>query len=214
MSAAALPCAKRCYNLGNTEVGPVMSDLFQTLFVAWFRPAELGGRARRAHWWQAAVLLWLVTSLQVLLQAGRADWAQSQVFLGLLISWATSFFLWWLGTLMLHFSADLFGGRGRFADAMTATGLAAAPLLLLAPVAALPNLFGNVGYTLSLLAQMGIGFWCLALLVLALSQAERFSLDRAVGAVVLSSVFAGALAGGAGLLVVFQLVFWLGQLPA
>ncbi|MGV3526724.1 MAG: Yip1 family protein [Candidatus Sericytochromatia bacterium] len=190
-----------------------MSDLFQTLFVAWFRPAELGARAHRAHWWQAAVLLWLTTSLHVLLQAGRAEWGQGQVFLGLLISWASSFFLWWLGTLLLHFSADLFGGRGRFADTMTATGLAVAPLVLLAPVAALPNVFGNFGYTLHLLAQMGLGFWCLALLVMSLSHAERFSLDRAVGAVVLSSVFAGALVGGAGLLLVFQFLFWLGQLP-
>ena len=109
---------------------------------------------------------------------------------------------------MLHFTADLFGGKGRFADTMTGVGLAALPLIFIAPLQALPNLIGNLGYTLNLLGNMGLTFWVLALLTMALRHSESFSLDRSIGSLILAFVINLAFIFSIGLLFMLQLMNW------
>lgn len=135
--------------------------------------------------------------------------SSTQLSFALLLSWGGALLFWWLSTLLLHFSADLFGGSGRFADTMTGVGLAWVPLILAAPLAALPNLLGRMGHTVSLLAWMGLLFWVLALMCLALSHAEKFSLDRAIGSLILSSVFAVTLIFAGGMWLSMQIFFWI-----
>lgn len=182
-----------------------MIALLDTVYTTLFRPAE-PMRIQGRQWWQAATLVWLVSSLQTLGSASGLK--PAQLGLALLVGWLSSLLLWWLASLMLHFTADLFGGQGRFADCMTGIGLALTPLLLSAPVNALPNLLGDAGHTLGLLAWMGLLFWVLALLARNLSRAESFSLDRSLGALILSGVFTFALLGVSGLLSLLQIFLW------
>jgi hypothetical protein len=179
-------------------------NFFDTLYLNLFRPGgALKQCIHRRYFWQAAVTLWLGGSFLTFSQAHGAA-----VGLRLAMTWLGGFLLWWLGTLMLHFCADLFGGQGRFADLMTATGLAFTPLLLSAPLSALPNALGGLGHTLSLLGWLGLGFWILALLALYLSKAESFSLDRALGALILSASLTGALVFALGVLGMLQIFAW------
>lgn len=184
-----------------------MPALFQTVYSTLFEPAQmLSHYARRNYWWQAAIIvllsatLWLFTSLGL---------AQSQrLGLSLVIVWGSAFLIWWWSSLMLHFSADLLGGRGRFADTMTGVGLAALPLIFIAPLQALPNLLGNLGYTLSLLGQMGLAFWVLALVTQALRHSEAFSLDRSIGSLILAFAINLAFVFSLGLIFMLQLMNW------
>lgn len=187
-----------------------MNGFFETVFLTLFRPALASQeRIQKRYWWQAALLVWLSTTLVTFSLEQAAPMG-----LRLAVSWLSSLLLWWLGSLMLHFCADLFGGKGRFADMMTGTGLAVTPLILSAPLAALPNLLGNFGHTLSLLAWMGLSFWVLALLALNLSRAESFSLDRSLGTLILSGAFSAALLFALGLLGLLQIFLWGAMLQA
>lgn len=161
-----------------------MQHLLQTVYFTLFEPAQIGKHSHKRIWWQAALIIWLVSTLLVFTQAGNQ--ASPPIGLALITAWLGSFLGWWGFSLLLHFSADIFGGQGRFADTMTAVGLSSLPLLFLAPLAALPNLLGTWGYTLSLLGKMALVFWLLALLVLAIHHSEAFSLDRAIGALILT----------------------------
>lgn len=184
-----------------------MVGLLETVYTTLFRPGPaLQARIHRHHWWQAATLVWLVSSIQTL--SNSAGMNPGHIGLALVIGWLACLLFWWLASLMLHFTADLFGGQGRFADCMTGIGLAITPLILAAPVNALPNLLGNTGHTLALLAWMGLCFWVLALLARNLSTAESFSLDRSLGALVLSGIFGMALIFMSGLLSILQIFLW------
>lgn len=182
-----------------------MQALLSTVYSTLFQP----GRAdltHRSHWWQAAVLVWLVSSVATFSAAHALN--PGTLALALISGWLGAALLWWLSTLMLHFCADLFGGQGRFADTMTGVGLAVTPLILLAPVNALPNLLGQAGHTASLLAWMGLVFWVGALITRNLCAAEGFSLDKSLGALILSGVFMGALLFSGGLLLLLKIFLW------
>lgn len=190
-----------------------MLSLLDTFYTTLFRPGQpLQTRVHRSHWWQAAALVWLVSSVQTLCAATGLK--TGQIGLALVTGWLASFLAWWLASLMVHFSADLFGGQGRFADCMTGLGLAFAPLMLTAPINALPNLLGNAGHTLGLLAWMGLLFWVMALMTRNLCTAENFSLDRSLAALILSCVLTAALAFATGLLSLLQIFLWGAMLQA
>ncbi|MEZ0374430.1 MAG: YIP1 family protein [Candidatus Sericytochromatia bacterium] len=190
-----------------------MQALLDTVFTTLFQPGPaLQARIHRRHWWQAATLVWLVSSLLTFSAAARLT--PAQMGLALLCGWLAMLMLWWLASLMLHFTSDLFGGQGRFADCMTGIGLALTPLMLAAPVNALPNLLGDAGHTLAMLAWMGLLFWVVALLARNLSTAESFSLDRSLGALILSGIFVAALMFASGLLGLLEIFLWGAMLQA
>ncbi len=184
-----------------------MPAILQTVYSTLFEPAQmLEHYTRRQYWWQAAVAVLLSATLWLFTQLGLAH--NQHLGLSLLIVWGSAFIIWWWCSLMLHFSADLFGGKGRFADTMTAVGLAALPLIFIAPLQSLPNLIGDLGYTLNLLGQMGIAFWVLALLTLGLGHSEAFSLDRSIGSLILAFVINLAFIFSIGLIFMLQLMNW------
>ena len=190
-----------------------MQGLLETVYSTLFRPGTaVYARVNRRHWWQAAVLVWLVSTLLTFSAASGLH--GGQIGLALLAGWLSTLLIWWLGSLMLHFCADLLGGQGRFADTMTGTGLSLTPLMFAAPLGALPNLLGQAGHTLGLLAWMGLIFWVAALLAKHLCAAEAFSLDRSLGSLVLSGVFFAALFFAAGLLLVLEIFLWGAMLQA
>jgi len=193
----------------------MLQGLLQTTFSTLFHPSEaFQSRAHRSHWWQAATLLWLISSLLTFSAAGNVGLSAGQMAMGLVIGWGSTLLCWWICSMLLHFSSEIFGGQGRLADTMTSVGLACLPLIFIAPMTALPNLFGTTGYTLALLGWMGLIFWVLALLTLALSAAQRFSLDRSIGALILGVIVSAALVCGSVALFVLQLFFWGAQLAA
>lgn len=189
-----------------------MQGLCQTFFSTLFQPASLKQYAHRRYWWQAAVLVLLIATFEAFSAAGEYRLSAGQMGLLLGITWGSALLSWWLTALLLQFTADLFGGRGRFADTMTGVGLAVVPFVLLSPLLALPNLLGRTGYTLGLLGAMGLIFWGLSLCVIGLSAAQHFSIDRSIGALVLGFVFAIALVLGGALLGMMQISFWISQL--
>ncbi len=186
-----------------------MQGFLATYFDVLFHPGS-NTRIDRQHWWQAAVLVWLVSSILSLSAANGLSGAQ--ISLALAAGWLGSLLMWWVSTLLIHFTADLFGGQGRFADTMTGIGLAIAPMMFIAPLQALPNLFGNLGHTLALLGGMGLLFWTAALLAKHLRIAERFSLDRSLGALILACVFATALVAVSGISILLQIFVWAARL--
>ncbi|MBF2054771.1 MAG: YIP1 family protein [Candidatus Sericytochromatia bacterium] len=189
--------------------------LFQTAYLTLFDPASaFAMRAQKAFWWQAASFVWLAASLLSFSQSGASRLSAGSMALGLVLSWGSLFLIWWLSAMLLHFSAELFGGQGKLSDTMTATGLALLPLIFIAPLKALPNILGKAGYTLSLLGWMGICFWVLALTVMGLSAAQKFSLDRSIGSLILGLMLAAALLTLSLVLLGLQLIFWGAQLAA
>jgi len=184
-----------------------MPAILQVYYSTLFEPAQkLAQFARRQYWWQAAVAVLLSATLMLFTELGVAQ--TQRLGFSLLIVWGSAFIVWWWCSLMLHFTADLFGGKGRFADTMTGVGLAALPLIFIAPLQALPNLIGNPGYTLNLLGNMGLTFWVLALLTMALRHSESFSLDRSIGSLILAFVINLAFIFSIGLLFMLQLMNW------
>jgi len=189
-----------------------MQALLQTFFSTVFIPSSLKERAHRTYWWQAAVFILITTALQTFSLAGKYEFSAVQLAMGIALCWGSSIISWWLLALLLHFTADLLGGEGRFADTMTGLGLASLPFIFCIPLSSLPNMLGRTGHTLALLGNMGLIFWGLTLCVLALSAAQKFSVDRAIGSVILGFVFALALVLGGTLLGGMQLFFWASQL--
>lgn len=193
----------------------MFQGLFQTAYLTLFDPVSaFTQRAQKAFWWQAAIFVWLAASLLSFSQRGASQLSTGSMALGLLLSWGSLFLIWWLSAMLLHFSAELFGGQGKLSDTMTATGLALLPLIFTAPLKALPNILGKAGYTLSLLGWMGICFWVVALTVLGLSAAQKFSLDRSIGSLILGLMLAAGLITLSLVLLGLQLVFWGAQLAA
>lgn len=193
----------------------MFKGLFQTAYLTLFDPVNaFSERAKRQFWWQAASLVWLVASLLSFSQSGASRLPAGTMALGLALSWGSLFLIWWLSAMLLHFSAELFGGQGKLSDTMTATGLALLPLIFIAPLNALPNVLGKIGYTLNLLGWMGICFWVIALLVLGVSAAQQFSLDRSIGSLILTLMLGAALILLSLVLLGLQLVFWGAQLAA
>lgn len=188
-----------------------MQGFFATFFDVLFRPGAIEP-VNRSQWWQSALLVWLVSTVMSL--SGATGLSGAQISLALGAGWLTSLLLWWVSALLLHFTADLFGGQGRFADTMTGIGLALAPMIFIAPLHSLPNLLGTLGHTLALLGSMGLIFWTAALLAKHLGSAERFSLDRSLGALVLGGVFAAALLMASGLSALLQVILWGAMLQA
>lgn len=189
-----------------------MQALFQTFFSTVFVPSSLKERAHRRYWWQAALFILVITALQMFSLAGKYEFSAAQLGTGIALCWGSSVLTWWLLALLLHFTSDLLGGRGRFADTMTGLGLASLPFIFCIPLSSLPNMLGRTGYTLALLGNMGLVFWGLTLCVIALSAAQAFSIDRAIGSVILGFVFALALLLGGTLLGGLQVFFWVSQL--
>lgn len=180
-----------------------MQGFFNVFYCSLLRPSAVFAKdAKGSRWQYAALTVFLVSVLLAL------STYQHYMLLGLLINGVSALLIWWAGSLLLHFCADLFQGQGRFVDAMTATGMAMAPLVLAAPITALPNLFGEFGHTLSFIAWMGIIFWTVCLLAVNLSKVESFSLDRALGSLVLSGVFSGAFILVCIVLGMMQLFLW------
>ncbi|PIQ27556.1 hypothetical protein COW36_16525 [bacterium (Candidatus Blackallbacteria) CG17_big_fil_post_rev_8_21_14_2_50_48_46] len=175
------------------------------------RPAQaLPKLAQRGHWGLAACILALTTLLHTLTQAGSSHQPLFTLLPQLMVNGGGCFVLWMIFSLMISLSADLFGGTGRITDTMTGLGLAALPLVLLAPISALPNFLGQAGVTLQLLLSIGIGFWVLVLSVMGIQSAQKFSLDKAIGSLVISGMlvlgfsFLGLLTGISQLMLSIQ----------
>ena len=159
-------------------------------------------------WWQGALLVLLVSTLSTLAMAGPQGWNGQQLSIGLPLVWGQSLLFWWLFSLLLHFSADVFGGEGRIAQTLAACGVASTPFLLLGPLMVLAQRFGRAGQTLSLLLGMGLVFWAVALLSRLLVNSASLPLDRTLGVLVLSFFLMGALVAASFVLGGLQLAFW------
>lgn len=155
--------------------------------------AALKRLSERGHWGFAACVLALTTLLHTFTQAGSMAQALPALFPQFLVNGMGVFLLWLAFSLMISLCADLFGGQGRITDTMTGLGLASLPLIFLAPVSALPNLFGQAGFTLQLLMTLGVGFWVLVLVILGIQSAQNFTLDKAIGSLVISGLCGFAL---------------------
>lgn len=168
--------------------------------------------ALRRYWGLAACILAITTLLHSLTQAGHHHQPLFSLLPQFLINAGGVFLLWTVFSLLVSLSAELFGGSGRITDTMTGLGLASLPLVLLAPVNALPNLLGSAGISLQLLLSIGIAFWVLVLSVLGIQAAQQFSLDKAIGSLVISGLLSLGL-GVLGLITgLSQLIFSLQQL--
>lgn len=190
-----------------------MSSFLGHLYGLFFKPVQaLTQLSNRSYWWQSSFLVWLILTLNLLSQAGEWEIRRAATMPLLFMGWGIGAFIWFGMTLLIHFTADLFGGHGQVIDTMTVTGFAWAPYLLLPSAMALPNVMGSWGFSIRILVLLALGFWSLVLTVLGLRSVQRFGLDQAVGSVLIGFVMLFALLG---LLLVLSGVgfsFMLGQM--
>ena len=171
-----------------------MSEWYLNCYELLLRPGQAFPRlALRTSWGFSALILAFATLLHSLNSAASHPHPLLSLPFWLMAHLSGAFLLWGSLSLILSLTADLFGGQGRILDTMSGLGLATLPLILLAPVKALPQLLGSAGQTLAVLLTMGVAFWVLVLMVLALQAAQRFSLDKAIGTLVTGYLLAGAL---------------------
>lgn len=107
--------------------------------------------------------------------------------------------LLFVSAALLHLVARLLGGRGRYAQIVQAEGMAALPMLLVAPFTVLANM-GVLPflYHVAVLAAM---VWSVVLSVVAIRETYGFTTGRAIAALVLQAVAAVVLAVGVALVI-------------
>lgn len=187
----------------------MMSSTFDNIYSLLFHPYQrLAELCYRRYFWQALLILFLTSTLQTFIYIGYISPGKMNIFFALFTTWGVSFMLWLGLSVLLALAADLFGGKGSILDTMTASGLALTPLIFLAPVNSLPNLLGNIGHSLSVLGTIGIYFWYVVLLIIALKHTHQFSLDRSIASLILSIfLFLGFLTAGF-ILFMMQINLW------
>lgn len=89
---------------------------------------------------------------------------------------------WFVYSCILYLLAELFGGRGRAAGALTVTGLAALPALLFLPVQVLVAVFGGMAISgpVNILIWLAVMIWGAVLVVTGLRETQHISTGRAV----------------------------------
>lgn len=95
---------------------------------------------------------------------------------------------WLVVSAVMHFAAELFGGRGRAVGILSVTALASLPALVLAPVDLILLSLGARGLSVAgIVALTGLGsfVWSVILVVLGLREVYGFSTGRAILAVFL-----------------------------
>jgi hypothetical protein len=188
-----------------------MQNVLYAYYLVLFRPGQAFQRfGQRANWWYAALAVLAGATVLALHLAALQQSGIGQLLPTLLIIWGIAGLGWFKATLFLSFTADLFGGQGRMLDTMTSLGLASLPLVLAAPLLALPNLLGQVGFSLRLVGIVVLGFWCFALGAQALRAAQELPLDKAIGSLVVSLFLGLGLGAAVMILSLSQFALWLG----
>lgn len=181
--------------------------MLQTVYHTLFQPAIFqSSKDIKASWWQGALMVVGVSTLLTLSMA--SGWNTQQLVMGLPLAWGQSLLAWWFFSLLFHFASDIFGGSGRIQQVLTATGFAMSPLLLWPLLTAFQFQLGSLGETLAVVGAMGLVFWCLTLLSRLLAASEALSLDRALGALVMTLFLVGVLFIAALVLSGLQIAFW------
>lgn len=166
-----------------------MGQFLSHIYAVLMRPqTALAHVAQRHYWWQAALILLLVITMNTLSYAKAMHLGLSEMLLSLFVAYGFGLLFWTGAALVFSLCADLFGGQGRIVDTMTALGFAGAPFLFLPVVHAFPNILGQAGHTLKLLAVLALGFWVLSLMIIGLKHAQSLSLDRSIGSLIIGGV--------------------------
>jgi hypothetical protein len=181
--------------------------MLQTVYHTLFQPAIFqSAKDLKASWWQGALMVILVSTLLTLSMG--SGWTTQQLAIGLPLAWGQSLLSWWVFALLFHFASDIFGGSGRIQNVLAATGFSVAPLLLWPLLTAFQFQLGALGQTLAVVGAMGLVFWCLVLLGHLLAVSEALSLDRALGALVMTLFLVGVLFVSTVVLSGLQIAFW------
>lgn len=181
--------------------------MLQTLYYTLFQPSVFQSKSSfDAPWWQGALVVLCVSTLSVFAMA--SGWNGQQLSLGLLLAWGQALLSWWFFSLLFHFASDIFGGKGRIQHVLAATGFASAPLLFYPLLKVFSQQGGSPGQTLAVVGAMVLVFWALSLLSYLLSLSESFSLDKALGALVMTLFLVGALVFSGVVLGGLQIAFW------
>lgn len=181
--------------------------MLQTVYHTLFQPATFqSAKDIKASWWQGALMVVLVTTLCTLSMA--SGWTPQQLVFGLPLAWGQALLSWWFFSLLFHFTSDIFGGSGRIQQVLTATGFSITPLLLWPLLMTFQIQLGALGQTLAVVGAMALVFWCLALLGRLLAMSESITLDRALGALVMTLFLVGILFISTLVLGGLQIAFW------
>lgn len=94
---------------------------------------------------------------------------------------------WYIGTGILHLTAEFFGGQGRALSLLAVLGCAALPAIFTAPVEVLLYAL-NAPAFLGTLMGLPLGIWGLYLMIIGLRETYRFSSSRAIAVFVIPFV--------------------------
>lgn len=181
--------------------------MLQTLYDTLFQPSAFQAKPTFVvPWWQGGIVVLCVSTLCVFSMA--SGWNSQQLGTGLCLAWGQAMLSWWFFALLFHFSSDIFGGKGRIQHVLAATGFASAPLLFYPLLKVFAMQGGSVGQTLAVVGAMVLVFWALTLLSYLLALSESFSLDKALGALVMTLFLVGVLLFSGVVLGGLQIAFW------
>ena len=181
--------------------------MLQIVYESLFQPHQLCDRFDTLRWWQGGIVLLFSATLLTFSLAGMSHWNGAQLFWGWSSMLLQTLVCWWGFSLIHGFSSEIFGGNGRIRDLMTASGLACAPFILLPPLLAIGNGFGQTGTQLAFLFALALFFWSLSRLSQFTATSAHLSFDRALGSLLMSGFLLLVLLGSTALLAGFQLAF-------
>lgn len=118
-----------------------------------------------------------VLLLVITLDAISSSTNISLLSLNLVFNFFTLFSFWFLLSIVLNFTSDLFDGSGKVSDTMTAVAYSFLPFIFKAPVYALSSALGIKFINQGL--NIGIFVWFLYLLVIALKNAHKYHTSSA-----------------------------------
>lgn len=181
--------------------------MLHTVYHTLFQPAVFKTEtAFQPAWWQGGLLVLCVSTLATLTSA--QGWSTQQLMVGLPLAWGQALLAWWFFSLLFHFASDIFGGQGRIGRVMAAVGFAIAPWIFTPLLRVFAQQGGATGQILAVLGALVLGFWSLALLAHLLALSESLSLDRALGALVMTLFLVGVLLTVSLVLSGLQIAFW------
>lgn len=113
----------------------------------------------------------------------------SNLFLLFFFTLGVYLFFWFFTSILLTFIANILGGNGKISETMIGIGISSFPLIFSSPIYSLPNIVGDLGFTIQLIGMIFIYGWTFILIIISLKESQKFSLDKAISSIILSIFF-------------------------
>ncbi len=156
-------------------------DMLDNIYGVLFKPnttfSELSNRKYFASSFLIIFLLALLTSVK---DAIAYNSGGLSVLLLMIITFTFYMFVWVISGILLTFTSDLFGGTGKITDTLIGTAYASLPLIFVAPLYILSNVFGDHSTEIYSLIKLAIYLWFATLIILSIKYSHKIHFTQAI----------------------------------